>query len=305
MRIGSFTGDVIGRGGLERIRTEGRHAVEDGCSSFWLPSIFGVDPLTTLAIIAPDVPGIDLGIAVVPMTPRHPLVLAQQALTVQAATGGRLKLGVGLSHQIVIESMLGLPWDRPVLRTREYLTVLCALVRERTVAFTGETVSCNASLTVAEAAPFPIILAALGSQMLKVAGTIADGTTTWMCGPRTISEHIVPEITAAAEKAGRDRAPEVLASAPVCVTADVAGARARAGEMLAMYGYLPSYRAMLDREGAGGPADVAIVGSEEEVVEAIRGYAAAGATEFIAVNYSSDPAEYERTRAALRVLTGE
>lgn len=302
MRIGSFTGDVIGRGGLERIRVEAHHALEDGCHSFWLPNIFGVDGLTTLAIIGPEIPGIQLGVGVVPMPPRHPMALAQQAVTVQAVTGGRLQLGVGLSHQVVIETMLGLPWDRPVLRTREYLSALRPLVRDHSVAFSGETVTCAGSLDIPDAAPVPILLAALGSQMLKVAGTLADGTITWMCGPNTVADHIVPRITGAAELAGRDKAPEVLVSAPVCVTDDPEGARARAGDVLAMYGHLPSYRAMLDREGAAGPQDVTIAGTEAEVVEQINRYAEAGATEFIAVNYSNDPDEYERTRAALRHL---
>ena len=302
MRIGSFTGDVIGRGGLERIRAEAHHALEDGFHSFWIPNIFGLDALTTLAVIAPEVPGIDLGVGVVPMPPRHPMALAQQALTVQAVTGGRLQLGVGLSHQVVIETMLGLPWDRPALRAREYLSVLGPLVRDHSVAFSGETVTCAGSLDIPDADPCPILLAALGTQMLKVAGTLADGTVTWMCGPNTIAQHIVPGITEAAERAGRDKPPQIIVSGPVCVTDDPEGARARAASVLAMYGHLPSYRAVLDREGAGGPEDVTIAGTEDEVIEAILAYKEAGATEFGAVNYSEDPDEYERTRVALRHL---
>lgn len=302
MQIGLFTGDVIGRGGIERVRAEALHAVEDGLDSFWLPNIFGLDALTTLAMIAPDTPGIRLGVGVVPMPPRHPMALAQQAVTVQVATGGRLSLGVGLSHQVVIETMLGLPWDRPVLRTREYLSVLCPLVRDHAVAFSGETVSCAGTVDIADAEPFPVLLAALGAQMLNVAGTLADGTITWMTGPNTIASHIVPRITEAAEAAGREAAPQVVAGAPVCVTDDPDGARARAGDMLSMYGMLPSYRAMLDREGVAGPADLTIAGTHDEVVEQVEQYSDAGATEFLAVNYSADPAEYEATRAALRTL---
>lgn len=304
MRIGAFTGDVIGRGGLDQVRLEAQHARQDGLSSFWLPNIFGLDALTTLAVIAAEVPGIRLGVGVVPMAPRHPMALAQQAMTVQVVTGSRLQLGVGLSHQIVIESMLGLAWDRPVLRAREYLQVLGSLVRDGSVAFSGETVSAAGSIDIEGAEPFPILLAALGNQMLGVAGTLADGTITWMCGPNTIARHIVPRITEAAGVAGRDRAPEVVVSAPVCVTDDPVGARARAGEVLAMYGHLPSYRAMLDREGAGGPEDITIAGGEAEVEEQISSYRAAGATEFIAVNYSGITEEYEATRGVLRRLAG-
>jgi F420-dependent oxidoreductase-like protein len=287
---------------LERIRSDARDAAEDGLHSFWLPQIFGLDGLTTLAMLAPDVPGIDLGVGVVPMQPRHPMALAQQALTVQIATEGRLQLGVGLSHQIVIETMFGIPWDRPVLRTREYLSVLGPLIRDRGVAFSGETVGCAASIDMPGATTCPILLAALGSQMLKVAGTLADGTITWMTGPDTIASHTVPTITAAAEAAGRDEPPRVVVSAPVCVTDDPDGARDRAGAALAMYGLLPSYRAMLDREGAAGPADLTIVGTIEQVREQVGRYAEAGATEFIALNFSEVPEEYEATRAALRAL---
>jgi F420-dependent oxidoreductase-like protein len=302
MRIGVITGDAIGRSAFERIRAEAHHAVEDGLQSFWLPQIFGLDALTTLTVLAPELPGIDLGVGVVPMQPRHPMALAQQALTVQMATGGRLQLGVGLSHQVVIETMFGIPWDRPVLRTREYLGALGPLIRDRAVAFTGETVSCAGAIDIPGVAPCPILLAALGSQMLKVAGTLADGTITWMTGPATLASHTVPAIVAAAEQAGRDEAPRVVASAPVCVTDDPDGARARAGEVLAMYGMLPSYRAMLDREGAAGPSDLTIAGTQEQVLEEVGHYAEAGATEFIALNFSEIPEEYEATRAALRAL---
>jgi F420-dependent oxidoreductase-like protein len=303
MRIGVITGDAIGRSAFERIRAEAHHAVEDGLQSFWLPQIFGLDALTTLAVLAPELPGIDLGVGVVPMQPRHPMALAQQALTVQMATGGRLQLGVGLSHQVVIETMFGIPWDRPVLRSREYLSALGPLIRDRAVAFTGETVSCAGAIDIPDPpAACPILLAALGSQMLKVAGTLADGTITWMTGPATLASHTVPAIVAAAEQAGRDAAPRVVASAPVCVTDDPDGARARAGEVLAMYGMLPSYRAMLDREGAAGPSDLTIAGTQEQVIEEVGRYAEAGATEFIALNFSEITEEYEATRAALRAL---
>ncbi len=292
----------MGRGAPDQIRQDIAEAVEDGQSIFVLPNIFGVDALTMITALAPEHPGIQLGVGVVPTYPRHPMALAQQAMTVQVLTGGRLVLGVGLSHQMVIESMFGMSYAKPVRHMREYLTVLMSLVRTGAVAFSGETVTANGSITIPGYTPFPVVVAALGPKMLELAGTLADGTTTWMCGIDTIRSHIVPSITAAAEAAGREKAPEVQVALPVCVTSDPAGARDRAGAVFAMYGMLPSYRAMLDREGAAGPADVAVVGSEEQVTDTLSSFGDAGATEFVAVNYSDDPDEHARTRAVLRAL---
>ncbi len=292
----------MGRGDPDQIRQDIGEAVADGLSTFVLPNIFGVDALTMLTALAPEHPGIRLGVGVVPTYPRHPMALAQQAMTVQVVTGGRLVLGVGLSHQIVIEAMFGMSYARPARHMREYLTVLTSLVRTGAVSFSGETVTANGGINIPGYEPFPVLVAALGPKMLEVAGTLADGTSTWMCGLDTIRSHIAPSITAAAEAAGRDQAPEVQVALPVCVTDDPEGARARAGTTFAMYGTLPSYRAMLDREGAAGPADVALVGSEDQVTEALAGFDEAGTTEFVAVNYSDDPDEHERTRGVLRNL---
>lgn len=302
MRIGSSAGDGMGRGAPDVIRKDATEAVEDGLSTFVLPNIFGVDALTMLVGMAPEVPGIKLGVGVVPVQPRHPLALAQQAMTAQVLTGGRLVLGVGLSHQMVIEAMFGLSFEKPAAYMEEYLTALTSLIRNRGVAFAGERITANGTIDIPGYEPCPVFVAALGPRMLKVAGTLADGTSLWMCGLNTVKDHIVPTINAAAEAAGRDAAPEVQMALPVCVTDDEAAARQKAGAVFAMYGMLPSYRAMLDREGVGGPADVAIVGNEDQVAEQIRAFGDAGATEFLAVNYSEDPDEHERTRSVLRTL---
>jgi F420-dependent oxidoreductase-like protein len=300
MRIGLSAGDGMGRGAPEQIRQDLAEAVEDGLATFVLPNIFGADALTMLAVLGQQAPDIRLGVGVVPIYLHHPMALAQQAMTVQWATGGRLLLGVGLSHQIVVEAMLGLSYAKPAAYMEEYLTVLTSLVRTGAVAHTGERITANGGYNVAGYEPFPVVVAALGPRMLEIAGRIGDGTSTWMCGLDTIRSHIAPSIVAAAEAAGRDRAPEVQVALPVCVTDDEAGARAKAGMVFAMYGSLPSYRAMLDREGAAGPADVALVGSEEQVRDMLDQFAEAGTTEFVAVNYSDDPDEHERTRAVLR-----
>jgi F420-dependent oxidoreductase-like protein len=299
MRIGIFGGDTA-NGPISAITDRARTAADDGFATFWLPQIFGVDALTALALVGRDVPRIELGTAVIPTYPRHPVVLAQQALTTQAAVGGRLALGVGLSHQLVIEGMYGYSFEKPVRHLREYLEVLVCLAHGEAASFDGETVRAHVGLDIKDATPFPVFVAALGPRMLKLAGRVADGTVTWMTGPATIEDHIVPSITKAAAQAGRPP-PRVGVGLPVCVTADVDTARARATRAFEIYGTLPSYRAMLDREGAGGPADVAVVGDETDVRRQIEHLAAVGATDFVANIFGSSE-ERARTYELLRSL---
>jgi F420-dependent oxidoreductase-like protein len=245
--------------------------------------IFGPDALTLLAVAGAQVPGIGLGTGVVPVYPRHPMMLAQQALTVQAATDGRLILGIGLSHQVVVEGMWGISFDKPARYMKEYLQILMPLLHGETVRVAGERITANAfqPLEVPGVSAPPVLVAALGTTMLNLAGRVADGTVTWMTGTRTIESHIAPTITAAAEKAGRP-APRIGVSLPVTVTADIDGARERVNKAFAIYPNLPSYRAMLDKEGAEAPADIAFLGHEDAVRAAIEKLAAAGATDFVA-----------------------
>lgn len=300
MRIGFF-GGKINDGTIDDIVAEARQAEADGFASYWAPQIFGHDALTALAIVGREVPRIELGTSVVPTYPRHPMMLAAQSLTVNAASGGRLTLGIGLSHKIVIENMLGMNFDKPVRHMREYLSILGPLVRGEGVAFQGEAYSTQAALNVPGSSPCGVVIAALGPQMLKVAAELADGTLTWCTGPKTLSEHIVPTINEAAEASERP-APRVIAALPVCVTSDTEGARERAAQVFAMYGSLPSYRAMLDREGVEGPEGIAITGSETEVVERITALADIGVTDFAAVEFAdpTNPDEIEATRLAVK-----
>jgi F420-dependent oxidoreductase-like protein len=297
MRTGIFS-MTVNEGSVDDMVAEARQAEGDGFDTFWAPQIFGHDALTALAIVGREVPRIEVGTSVVPTFPRHPMMLAQQALTVNSVTGGRLCLGIGLSHQIVIESMMGMSFDKPVRHLREYLTVLGALTRGEPVSHHGEAYNVNAAISVPGAAPFPIVVAALGPQMLKVTAELADGTLTWCTGPATLADHTVPTISAAAAAAGRP-APRVIAALPVCVTDDVGAARQRAAKVFAVYGQLPSYRAMLDREGAGGAEDVAIIGAAGEVIDRIGALADIGVTDFAAVEFGGDPDEVAATRAAL------
>lgn len=282
MRIGVFTE----KGTVDELVTDARDVAERGFSSYWTPQIFRLDAITALAVVAHEVPGIELGTAVVPTYPRHPMMLAAQALTTQQVSGGRFTLGIGLSHQIVIESMLGMSYDKPVRHLREYLSILMPLVRNEASAFEGETLTGNLALDIPDAAPIPVLVAALGSQMLKVAGTRTEGTITWMTGRATIADHVAPSIRAAAADAGRPD-PRIVSALPVCVTDDEAGVRALAAKSFAVYGHLPSYRAMLDREGAAGPADVALVGTAAEVKAGIEQLFEAGVTEFVAVPFAN------------------
>ncbi|MGZ6928880.1 MAG: LLM class F420-dependent oxidoreductase [Acidimicrobiia bacterium] len=298
MRISIFAGELPT---LDAAVAAAKQVEAEGFHGFHVPQIFGLDALTLLAVVGREVPRVELGTGVVPTYPRHPLMLAAQALTTQMASDGRLMLGIGLSHQVVIESMLGLSFEKPARHMREYLDVLMPLLRGEPAATAGETISTNASLNITGVAPPPVLVAALGPVMLKLAGRVADGTVTWMTGPATLADHVVPTITGAAADAGRP-APRVAVGLPVCVTDDVDGTRARAAQVFSVYGFLPSYRAMLDREGAEGPADVAIVGDEAAVAAGIRRVAEAGATDFSAAEFAVTPDERSRTRALLRSL---
>jgi 5,10-methylenetetrahydromethanopterin reductase len=294
MRIGIFGG--TGRRSVDQVVDAARQTEQDGFASYTLPQIFGLDAMGMLAVIGREVPRVELLTGVVPTYGRHPLTMAQQALTAQAASGGRFSLGIGLSHQMVIENMFGLSFAQPVRHMREYLAVLMPLLRGGKCEVEGETISTHAALDVPELPPIPVLVAALGPKMLELAGSVTDGTVTWMTGPATLAEHTVPTITAAAERAGRP-APRIAASLPICVTADPDAARERAAQDFQMYGFLPSYRAMLDREGAAGPADVAIVGDEATVRAGVTRLAGVGVTDFVASIFGA-----RDDRAATRAL---
>lgn len=300
MNIGIF-GGVVGTGSIDDVINDVRTAHDQGFPSYWVPQIFGWDALTLLAMVGRESEGIELGTSVVPTYPRHPAMLAAQALTTQAACEGRFTLGIGLSHQPVIEHMFGMSFDKPVRHMREYLDILMPLVAGEAVAADGETLSANLALDVPDPQPVPVMVAALGPQMLKLTGARTAGTITWMTGPATISAHTKPALDTAAADAG-NAGTRIACGLPVCVTSDVDGTRERASKVYAIYGQLPSYRAMLDREGADGPADIAIIGDEDHVAERIRSLEKAGVTDFAASEFASSADEKSRTRDLLRSL---
>jgi F420-dependent oxidoreductase-like protein len=258
-----------------------------GLDNIWLANIFGLDAITSLAIIGREVPRIGLGTAVTPTYPRHPTAIAQQALTTAAATENRFTLGIGLSHQVVIENMLGMSYDKPAKHMREYLSVLMPLARGETANFAGEEYKVQGlALDIPEATPMPVVVAALGPVMLKIARELADGTNTWMVGPKTMASHIAPAI-------GPDAT--IVGGVPIVLTNNIDQAKEQIAKDLVIYGQLPSYRAMLDREGAGGPADIAIVGDENTLRGEIKRFEDAGVTDFNAAIVATEDGAFERT----------
>jgi len=300
MKIGIF-GGASNDGTIDAMVAEARRAEADGFASYWAPQIFGHDALTALAVIGREVPRIELGTSVVPTYPRHPMMLAQQALTVNSAASGRLCLGIGLSHKVVVESMWGMSFDKPVRHMREYLEVMMPLLEGKPVSHAGEEFRVNGGISVPGGTRPGVVIAALGEQMLKVTARLADGTLTWCTGPQTLKDHTVPTLRAAADEAGRDSA-RVIAALPVCVTDKRDAALERAAKVFVVYGQLPSYRAMLDKEGVAGPADIAIIGSRNEVIDRIGALADIGVTDFAAVEFPGDADEAAVTRDAVKSL---
>jgi F420-dependent oxidoreductase-like protein len=274
-------------------------AAEQGFGTYWLTWSHGMDPLVAISVAAREVPRIRFGTSVVPNIVMHPLPLAMAAMTTNQVADGRLTLGIGASHEPTVDNRYYVPWTPPVRRMREYLDALLPLVREGSVDVRGELIGCTVELGI-KAPPPSVMIAALGPKMLKLAGTVADGTITWMTGPKTLATHTVPTITAAAVAAGRP-APEVVSAVSVCVTDDAASAYERIAKQNDGYGLKPSYRAMLDREGLDNPADLAVIGSPARVEERLRAIFDAGATRIIGSEIGG-PDEQAATRETLASL---
>jgi F420-dependent oxidoreductase-like protein len=251
-----------------------------------------------LALAGPRTSTITLGTAVVPTWPRHPQALAATALTTQAATGGRTVLGIGLAHKPTVEANFGMKWEKPIRHILDYLDVLQPLLETGMASHQGDLWSYMGSGGRPTDQPPKVMLAALGEQMLKIAGSRTDGTILWCVGPLTLERHILPIITAAADAAGRP-APSIVCSLPVWVTDDPGPARERVGSALRDYGTLPSYRSMLDIEGVNGVADISLIGPEDVVAAGLQRIAEAGATDFTAVVMGGTPDERSRTLSAL------
>ncbi|SEG92938.1 F420-dependent oxidoreductase, MSMEG_4879 family [Thermomonospora echinospora] len=279
MRIAVHSG-VTMRGRVEGVVGEVRKVAEYGLAGYWAPMLTGHDTLTTFAIAGREVPGVELGTAVVPMPLRPPFALAQQVATVQEVLGGRLALGIGPSHEALVRDAFGLEWTPPIAATRRYVEQLQAVMTGRDgrgVAIGGD--------------PTPILLGAVNPAMARLAAQVAAGVVTWAAGPRTITEVIRPAL--------RDRPAEepfrIVAALPVCVTDDVASAREHIHRRLGANDRFPSYQKVLRREGVDGVARLAIVGSPDEVARRLDAFADSGVTDFAAHPLAENDVDAERT----------
>jgi F420-dependent oxidoreductase-like protein len=262
---------------LAAIVEDVEEAARLGFASVWFGQRTGWDPLTLITVVGSRVPDIGLGTAVVVTWPQHPLVQAAQALSTQVAVGGRLTLGVGPSHQMIVENRYGYRWERPGQHVEEYLAVLAPALAGETVDVRAETVTAAGTVTVPGATRPPLLVAAHGPRLLRLAGEVADGVITTWTGARGLAEHVVPQVRAAA--AGRPE-PQVLVGVVASLTSDPDVARAYVAERFGMAGEMPSYRRSLDRDGYAGPADTVLAGDEAQLEKAVRRFADAGATQF-------------------------
>jgi 5,10-methylenetetrahydromethanopterin reductase len=277
-------------------------ARDEGFGRVWLTQMpYDVDLLTVLAAAVREVPDIEVASGVIPIQNQHPMLMAQRALTLNMIANGRFTLGVGVTHRMVTEGMWGISWDRSVRRLSEYLDGLLPLLAGEAADATGELVTTRGALQISGAPTPQVYVAALGPQMLRVTGRRTAGTVTWMTGPKTLGEHTGRALRAAAAEAGRPEGSVSLAAAlPVSVTDDVGAVRSLAAQQFAMYGQLPSYQAMLAREGYAGPEDAALIGDEDEVFARLDDIRAAGVDEFAAITFDPSPEGRERSRACLR-----
>jgi F420-dependent oxidoreductase-like protein len=278
--IGPERGDSVRK--VARMIEDVAWAESAGLDTAWVPQIPGdFDALTAVALMGMRTSRIELGTAVVPVQAQHPVALARQALSAQAAAGGRLALGIGPSHHWIVRDMLGLAYERPAGYTRDYLDVLDAALRgPGPVDVENGTFRVHNPLDLGPVAPLPVLVAALGPVMLALAGERTDGTVLWMADERAVAEHVVPRITKAAEAAGRP-APRVVAGIPVCLCrpGEVEAARERANRILGEAELSPNYQRMLTCGDAKDVGDLCAAGDEEAILARFRRFADAGVTD--------------------------
>ena len=304
MRIGLMVGSDKERSRTDRLAgllADASAAESAGFTSFWMPQVPGyLDAMTAVALIGQVTERIELGTAVVPVQTRHPMIMAQQALTTDVACGGRFTLGLGPSHHWIISGQLGLPYDRPAHLMRDYLDVLAASIAgPGIVQVTNETYNVDASIDVADAPEMTILLAALGPALLRLAGERAGGTILWMADERAIANHVAPRINAAAKAAGR-AAPRIVAGVPValCSNSEVDHARGYASEILGHADFSPNYVRLLEHGDAQDVGDTMAAGDESAVIARLRRYRDAGVTDLAAriVGLGDDAAARTRSR---------
>lgn len=310
--IGAERGDVARK--VAKLLADVEWAETAGLATAWIPQVpDDFDALTAVTAMAARTSTIELGTAVVPLQPQHPVALARQAISAHAVSGGRLALGIGPSHHWIVRDMLGLAYERPAAFTRDYLEVLtAALAGPGQIDVTNQTFTVHNPTQLGPDAPLPVLLAALGPTMLRMAGEHTDGTVLWMADERAIGDHIAPQITKAAANAGRP-APRIVAGIPVCLCAtdEVAKARERAERILAEAETSPNYQRMLDRGEARSVGDICVAGDEEAILTRFRRFAAAGVTDLsvrllpLGDHRDELVASKRRTREAVALLAKE
>lgn len=288
MRIGLMVGSDKERARADRLAgliDDGTGAESAGFTAFWIPQVPGyLDAMTAVTLIGQATARIEIGTAVVPIQTRHPMIMAQQALTTQIACGGRFTLGIGPSHHWIVSGQLGLAYDRPARLMGDYLDVLGAsFAGPGTVDVDNESYCVHSPVDVTDAYGVPVLLSALGPAMLRLAGERAGGTILWMADERAIGDHVVPRITSAATRAGRP-APRIVAGVPValCSTNEIGDARAYASEVLGHADFSPNYVRLLEHGDAEDVGDTMAAGDESAVLARLRRYRDAGVTDLAA-----------------------
>ena len=285
MRLGLMIGSDKERARSERLAgllADGQAAESAGFTSFWIPQVPGyLDAMTAIALLGRVTDRIEIGTAVIPIQTRHPVAMAQQALTTQLACSGRFALGLGPSHDWIVDGQLGLSYDRPVRLMRNYLEVLgAAFSGPGSVDIENDSYRVHSPFDVADPMPMPVLLAALGPAMLRIAGEQASGTILWMADERAIHDHVAPRINSAATDAGRPT-PRIVAGVPVtlCSNADVDNARAYASEVLGHAHFSPNYVRLLEHGDAADVGDTMAAGDEQAVLSRLLRYRDAGVTD--------------------------
>ncbi|MEU6731984.1 LLM class F420-dependent oxidoreductase [Streptomyces physcomitrii] len=276
---------------------QARQAADAGIGAVWFSQRQDLDALSLAALTGQAVPGVRIGTSVVPLYPRHPITLAAQVRTAQAASGGRFQLGLGLSAKFFVEDSYGVPFERPIRHLREYLEALGTLLHDGEIDFQGQTLRARTAFGpagVPGAPPAPVLVAAMGPQALRVTAELADGVLPFLAAPKALDDYLVPTLNSAAAEAGR-RPPRVVAMLPALVTTRTEELRARAHEDLTFYERFPSYRDILDRGGVERAGDLFALGDEEAVAAEIRRYREAGASEVV-VTQTGFGTEEERLR---------
>ena len=262
-----------------------------GYESVWITQLPDArDAALVLAAYAGATKKIGLGTGVLPIYTRHPTAMVQMAASLDELSGGRFILGIGISHKVTVESMWGLKLEHPVEAMREYLEIVRASRRDGACAVEGKHFSAQWTYSAPRRPDLPIMISALNPRMLDLAGELADGIVLYMCSPAYIRDHVVPAVTAGRQKAGKPLAGfEIVAAVPLSLTSDRAGGQAVFRQTVERYSNLPYYRKMMDASGfkseleSGAVSEAMLdelagIGDEQQVREAVRRYREAGVT---------------------------